>query len=168
MLIVTVREGWSILKGAKVSTLRPLRANGKGYLTVGSIQQIRTSRNFKEPYLCKVLIYKRTFINIEDLQEEDFRAFGYPDRASYMAQPYNQRNPSPERVRYDFVALPELLNMLECPEWTPILFASIWRFVKLNPELSEGVESDLIYEGCDPSDLEDALLTIQGNIMGLL
>lgn len=102
MLIVTQAEAEAIQMGEKVATLRPIRANGKGYCRVGSIQQIRVGRNFKAPYICKVRIIAREFVNIEDLKEADFKALGYPNKETYMSQSYNLNNSSPCRVRYWF------------------------------------------------------------------
>ena len=102
MLIVTQTEAEAIQMGEKVATLRPIRANGKGYCRVGSIQQIRDSRNFKAPYVCKIQIMAREFVNIEDLKEADFKALRYPNKSEYMRQSYNLKNPNPCRVRYWF------------------------------------------------------------------
>ena len=98
-------EAEEIANFTKFETLRPLRANGKGYFRVGSIQRIFIGRNFKGVTYCRVLIVARDFVDIEELTEGDFIALGCSNKAEYMAKDYNQRNPSPDRVKYSFIPL---------------------------------------------------------------
>lgn len=168
MLIVKKNEAQSIENDEKDQSLREIRANGKGYLTVGSVQQIRVGRDFKAPYICTVLIYNRDFVNIENLRIEDFKRLGYSSKAEYLAQDYNQRNPSPLRVRYSFVRVGRVLEYIEFVDWTPQTFADVWEWVGDCKEVTWGVDATLIYEGCDIEDLEEALSTIQSNLEELL
>lgn len=57
-----------------------------------------------------------------------------------------------------------LAHLLDSFEWTPQLFAEVYNEAQSNPELIKGVNSALIFEGCDLEDLEEALGTLQANI----
>lgn len=164
MFIVKNREGFSILNGEKIKTLRPIKASGKGYFKIGSLQQIRQSRNFKKPYLCMVLVTARYFVNVDSLEPEDFQALGYPSKAEYMAQDYNLRNPSPERVCYEFIGLDTLLRMTNNNFWTYEFFKTLWGYCKLNKHLSEGVTE--LNETADPEAVKEAIDRLQANIVG--
>lgn len=168
MLIVKKNEAESIEKDEKDQSLREIRENGKGYLTIGSKQQIRVGRDFKAPYICTVLILNREFVNINDLLPSDFRRLGYSSKAEYLAQDYNQRNPSPHRVRYSFVRVGRVLEFIEFVDWTPKAFEYLVDWVGVCPKVFEGVEKDLIFEGCDIEDLEEGFLSIQANLKELL
>jgi len=165
MLIVNLHEGEQINEGIKIWSLRPIRASGKGYLTIGSLQYIYVGRDFKADPVARVLMLNRSFINIGELTAEDFQALGYPSKAEYMEQPYNKRNPSPERVKYEFIELGNLAEFVESLEWTPSTFAEVWDMVGNCKELAQGVEPSLIFEGCDLQDLEETFQTIQANIL---
>ena len=164
MLIVSNAEGFGILNGEKVSSLRAIRESGKGYLTKNSLQWICIGRDFVNGLICRVLILRRSFVNIEDLTLKDFQSLGYSSKAEYMEQPYNRKNPSLERVRYDFITLADLLRLVQSLDICPANFFYIWDMVGNNKELSQGVDASLIYEGCDLADLESAFMTIESNI----
>ena len=168
MIIVTLKEGYSILNGVKVETLRPIRANGKGYAKIGAIHEIRTNRNFKEPYLTKVLIIKRSFVNVEDLTDEDAKRLGYSNVGEYMSQSYNQRNPSPERVKYEFIELNNLLNDINNSEWGLNELIYYLDLMSISPKLLKGINKDLIFEGCEIQNIIDAFEQIRENIKEIL
>lgn len=165
MLIFNVFEGFAILNGFKTTSLRPIRANGRGYCRVGAIHEVRTNRNFKAPFLCKILITAKEFVNIEDLGREDFKALGYQNKAEYMEQPYNRSNPDPERVRYSFICLDTLLRWILTEEQTLELFHRLWNSCRISPELSEGVTPELVFDGCDCRDLENQIQRLKENII---
>ena len=164
MFIVNQSEGWSILNGEKVETLRPIKANGKGYFKIGSIQRIYIGRNFKAPALCRVLVYNRTFVNIHDLSIADFNALGYPSKAEYLAQPYNKGNPSSDRVRYQFIELSHLLDWIENCNKNPITFAQLMRYVQFNSDLMVGVSPVLPWDNVEKSDIVDRFHTVAYNL----
>ena len=112
MLIVTKQNGEDIQNRGKVASLRPVRASGKGYLKTGTIKQIRDSRNFREPPVCKVWLFGRSFVDIEALTLSDFKSLGYSSKAEYLAESFNRSNPSSERVKYSFYNLSALVEDL--------------------------------------------------------
>ena len=168
MLIVQLKEVYSILNDEKVETLRPIKPNGKGYFKIGSIQQIRTSRNFKEPYLCRVIILARDFIDLRNMSDPEFKPLGYPNKAEYLAQAYNLRNKSPYRVRYSFMRLERFAEYVESLEIDPEAFGEIWDICKDNKDLNSGVDPSQIFEGCDPEILEAEYIALQSNIRGMI
>ena len=168
MFIVTQSEGWSILNGEKVETLRPIKANGKGYFKIGSIQQIFVGRNFKVPCLCRVLVYGRDFVNIHDLSIWDFGRLGYSSKAEYLAQPYNKNNPSPERVRYQFIELGQLLEFVETCKRTPRNFGKLAKYIMFSEEFKKGVCLILPWENVEMTDLESRFNRVAENIRGYM
>ena len=85
----------------KIATLRPIKANGKGYFLLDSIQQIKKGM-FDNFYYFKVQIIAVDFVDIEELSIEEFQQLGYKNKAEYMAEPFNQKNNSTKRVKYTF------------------------------------------------------------------
>ena len=164
MFIVTKNEGQKINNDEKDQTCRPIKEDGKGYFKLGSIQQIRDSRNFKAPYICRVLVYGRDFVDLQTLTPADCLRLGYETKAEYIAQPYNQRNPSSERVRYTFIRIGRLQELAQTLEICPDSFGILWGYCRDCPELAEGVNPQRVFEGCDLEDLEGEFLTLQANI----
>lgn len=121
-------------------------------------------RDFVNGFFNRGLILNRYPVNIEQLTAEDFKAVGYSSKAEYMEQPYNQNNPSPERMKYDFITLPDLLEFVASLEIDPDNFFYVWDMVKDCRELRRGVNPDLIFEGCDLEDLEEQYMLIESNI----
>ena len=109
MFIMNQKNGDDILAERKRSTLRPIRANGKGYFKEGNIYWVHIGRDFTQPHLCRVQVNKVSFVDIEDLGAKDWEALGYESKAEYMGEPFNKNNPSTERVRYDFKLIKEVL-----------------------------------------------------------
>lgn len=167
MLLVNKTEGQKILDDEKDQSCRAIRPNGKGYLRVGSIQQVRDSRNFKAPYLCRILIYERDFTNTQSLTPQDCQRLGYETKAEYLAQRYNQDNPSTERVRYSFIRLGLLVELAQECEITPQTFGELWDYCKDCPSLAQGVEPQRVFEGCNIEDLETQFIGLQTNILGV-
>ena len=161
-------EKEQINKGVKVSTLRPIKESGKGYFKIGSLQMFCLGRDFVNGFFNRGLILNRYPVNIEDLTAEDFQAVGYSSKAEYMSQPYNQNNPSQERMKYDFITLTDLADIMAGLEIDPDNFRYMWDIVKGCKELTAGVNPDLIFEGCDCEDLESEFSTLESNIQGAL
>jgi len=166
MFIVNAHESEQINQGAKRSTLRAIRPSGKGYFKVGSLQKVCKGRDFVNGIFNRVLILARYPVEIPQLTAGDFHALGYESKAEYMSQPYNQNNPSPHRIRYDFITLADLLEFVASLEITPANFATVWDMVKDCRELRRGVDPAEIFEGCDCETLQDAFIEIQANIEG--
>ena len=162
--IVSTHEGEEIKQGRKFRTLRPIKANGKGYFRVGSLQRVYTSRDFTQSPICRVLVTDRGFTDTTLLTDVDSPALGYTTISEYLAQPYNQTNPSTERVVYTFVELNELYTAVADSEIDPENFAYFYDLCKGERELIRGITPSLVYEGCDLEDLEAEYLTLQGNI----
>ena len=112
MLIVTKQNGKDIKSRSKVASLRKIRENGKGYLKTETVQQIRDSRNFKESPVCKVWLFGRSFVDINNLNESDYKSLVYPSKAEYLAESFNQSNQATERVKYSFYELSHLIRDL--------------------------------------------------------
>lgn len=164
MFIVNDHEAEQINNGGKVATLRPIRPSGKGYFKIGSLQKVCRGRDFKNGIFNRVLILNRYPVSIIRLTIKDFVALGYESKAEYLAQDYNQNNPSPIRMRYDFITLTDLAEIMAGLEIDPDNFFYIWDIVKGCKELTAGVNPDLIFEGCDCEDLESEFSTLESNI----
>ena len=164
MFIVTASEGAKIKKGEKVDTLRPIKAHNKGYFKVGSLQEVKTSRNFKEASICRVLVLSRGLTSLDYLTQGDILRLGYLNKGEYLAQPYNQANPSRARVKYSFIELSHLLAEVQALEMTPANLFDVFDMVADCRELMQGVNPALIFDGCDIEDLEGAFMTIESNI----
>ena len=166
MIIVNKHEKEQINNGEKWATLRPIRASGKGYLRLGSLQMFCEGRDFKNGFFNRGLIYSRSFCSVESLTSADCQALGYSSKAEYMAQNYNVRNSDPLRVRYDFITLPDLLALVESAEITPANFEDFKESFKLgvNNELLKGIDCEAIYEGCDCEYLAEAFAILESNI----
>lgn len=168
MFIVNDHEAEQIDNGVKSSTLRKIRADGKGYFKIGSLQKVCRGRDFKTGIFNRVLILARYPVEIPQLTAEDFQALGYESKAQYLAQDYNQRNPSPHRIRYDFITLADLLDFVESLEVTPSNFRTVWDMIKDCRELRQFVNPAEIFEGCEEEDLINGFVQIQANIWGAL
>lgn len=164
MFIVNNHEAEQINNGGKIATLRPIRPSGKGYFKIGSLQKVCKGRDFKNGIFNRVLILNRYPVSIIRLTIKDFVELGYESKAEYMEQPYNKNNPSPIRMKYDFITLSDLMDFVESLEVTPANFRTVWDMVKDCRELRRGVNPDLIFEGCDCEDLEEQYMMIESNI----
>lgn len=116
MLLMNNKNIIDIYHGDKTMTLRPLKKNNKGYFKLGSIQEIRNN-HFSKDYHLKVQIIGRKFVNINNLSINDFHELGYASREEYLAEDYNQKNPSSQRICYRFrvvkVNKTKMLELLE-------------------------------------------------------
>lgn len=164
MFIVNNHEADQIDNGVKSSTLRKIRADGKGYFKIGSLQKVCRGRNFKTGIFNRVLILARYPVEIPQLTQEDFKSLGYESKAEYLAQDYNKGNPSPHRIRYDFITLSDLLDYVEALEVTPENFRIVWDMVGDCQELRRFVNPAEIFEGCDEEALINGFVQIQANI----
>lgn len=101
MLIMNKKNIIDIYNGKKIATLRPIKRDGKGYLKVGTIQEIRLT-HFDNSFYLKVRIIKRKVIDINQLKQKHFLMLGYDSKDEYLNEEFNITNDSPYRVIYFF------------------------------------------------------------------
>ena len=87
-----------ILTGLKIATLRPVSGSP---FRVGSTQLVKVAM-FSSYYYLKIEITSRDLVNLNELQPEDFHELGYISKDDYLNEPFNKKNPNPERFRYYF------------------------------------------------------------------
>lgn len=167
MFIVTERNGAYILNWEKVATLRPIKAQNKGYFKKGSLQYIHIGRDFTKAHLCRVLIYDVSFININELTPNDFYDLGYNGKGEYLAEPFNQRNPSPERVKYSFITLGELWEMVESATPSIVELGELFKYIK-GSEVCKGVPTDIYHYHYNSEAIEQALEQIADNLQRII
>lgn len=93
--MMSTHDLFLIYMGLKWITMRRITDKHK----IGGVYQVKL--NLFDDYSFKVKILSKTVVDLNEMDEADFNGVGYKMR-DYLSHPYNVKNPSSMRVKYEF------------------------------------------------------------------
>ena len=93
--MMSVMDLFLIYNGLKWVTMRRVTDKHK----MGGVYQLKL--NLFDDYSFKVKILSKEVVDLKEMDEDDFMGVGY-SMDEYLSHPYNLKNPSSMRVKYEF------------------------------------------------------------------